>query len=51
MSAARTIPKTGNLKYALSATDACITEIRPGERVTVECEINCNEGLISSTAS
>ena len=49
--AARIIPKAGNLKYALSATDACVTEIRPGEHVTVECEINCNEGLISSTAS
>lgn len=51
MGAVRTIPKTGNLKYALSATDACVTEIRPGEHVIVECEINCNEGLISSTAS
>ena len=51
MGAARTIPKAGNLKYALSATDACVTDIQPGEHVTVECEINCNEGLISSTAS
>ena len=46
-----TIPKAGNLKYALSATDSCVGDIRPGERVTVECEINCNAGLITSTAS
>lgn len=51
MDAACTIPKVGNLKYAPSATDACVAEIRPGEHVTVECEINCNEGLISATAS
>lgn len=51
MAGRRTIPKAGNLKYALSATDTCVTEIRPGEPVTVECEINCNEGLISSTDS
>lgn len=47
----RRIPKDGNLKYALSATDACVDEIRPGERVTVECEINCNAGLIEDTSS
>ena len=51
MDALRTIPKQGNLKYALSATDECVTEIVPGEQVTVECEINCNEGLITSTQS
>jgi amidase len=51
MDETRTIPKAGHLKYALSATDTCIDEIRPGEQVTVECEINCNEGLITSTAS
>jgi amidase len=47
----RTIPKQGNLKYALSATDACVEAIAPGETVRVECEINCNGGLITSTAS
>jgi len=51
MDETRTIPKAGHLKYALSATDTCIGDIRPGEQVTVECEINCNEGLITSTAS
>jgi amidase len=47
----RTIPKQGNLKYALSATDAPIAEIAPGEVVRVECEINCNAGRITSTGS
>ena len=51
MDGIRVIPKAGNLKYALSATDACTGDIQPGEQVTVECEINCNEGLITSTAS
>jgi len=51
MDASRTILKAGNLKYALSAHDPCVAEIKPGETVTVECEINCNEGLITSTTS
>lgn len=51
MASLRRVPKDGNLKYALSATDACIDEIRPGERVTVECEINCNAGLITDISS
>lgn len=47
----RRISKHGNLKYALSATDTPIAEIQPGETVEVECEINCNAGVITSTAS
>jgi acetamidase/formamidase len=44
----RTIPKEGNLKYALGAGDAFIGEVAPGETFTVECEINCNAGVITS---
>jgi acetamidase/formamidase len=47
----RLVRKEGNLKFALSATDPCVDEIRPGERIEIECEINCNAGVISSTAS
>jgi amidase len=47
----RRLPKDGNLKYALSATDAPVDTIRPGEVVDVECEINCNGGVITSTES
>ena len=47
----RTITKSGHLKYALSASDAPVEEIAPGEVVRVECEINCNDGLITSTDS
>jgi len=47
----RKIAKDGNLKYALSSTDECIAEIQPGESIEVECEINCNAGVITSTAS
>jgi amidase len=48
---ARLIRKEGNLKYALSASDACIDEIRPGEEIEIECEINCNAGVITSLDS
>jgi acetamidase/formamidase len=47
----RLIAKDGNLKYALSAHDAPIGEIAPGETVRVECEINCNAGIVTSTES
>jgi amidase len=47
----RRLPKEGNLKYALSATDVPVDTIAPGEIVQVECEINCNGGLITSTES
>lgn len=47
----RTIPKESNLKYALSAADAPVDTIAPGEVVRVECEINCNAGIITSTES
>lgn len=47
----RLIPKEGNLKYALSATDSCVAEIEPGERIQIECEINCNAGVITSLDS
>lgn len=49
--ATRTVTKDGHLKYALSATDAPIGTISPGETVRVECEINCNGGVITSTGS
>jgi amidase len=48
---ARLIGKEGNLKYALSASDTCIDEIRPGEEIEIECEINCNAGVITSLDS
>jgi len=47
----RTITKEGNLKYALSSTDACIEQISPDELIRIECEINCNAGVITSTKS
>jgi len=47
----RRISKHENLKFALSSTDECIAEIRPGEVIEVECEINCNAGVITSTRS
>lgn len=47
----RTITKEGNLKYALSSTDACIEQINPDELIRIECEINCNAGVITSTKS
>jgi amidase len=43
----RRLPKEGNLKYALSATDVPVETIAPGEIVQVECEINCNGGVIT----
>ena len=47
----RIIPKDGNLKYALSAADPCVAAISPGERIQIECEINCNAGVITSLDS
>jgi len=47
----RVISKSGNLKYALAAGEACFDEITPGEVVTVECEINCNADVITSLES
>jgi amidase len=47
----RLIPKNGNLKYALASGERCIETIRPGEMIEVECEINCNAGVITSTES
>ena len=47
----RTITKQGRLKYALSSDDACVEEISPGETIRIECEINCNAGVITSTQS
>ena len=45
---AQTVAKEGNLKYALSANDPFIAEVRPGEVFEVEAEINCNAGVITS---
>jgi acetamidase/formamidase len=42
------IPKSGNLKYALGAADPFVGKVRPGELFEVECEINCNGGVITS---
>jgi acetamidase/formamidase len=47
----RLIKKQGNLKYALAQGDATIEEIFPGERIEIECEINCNAGVITSLDS
>ena len=47
----RQLPKEGNLKYALSAIDVPVDTIAPGEMVQVECEINCNGGVITSKES
>ena len=47
----RTIVKEGRLKYALSATDICVERIEPGETIRIECEINCNAGVITGLDS
>ena len=47
----RTIRKDGNLKYALTSGEPTVETIRPGETVRVECEINCNAGVITATTS
>lgn len=46
--APRVIAKEGNLKYALGSSDPFIAEVQPGELFTVESEINCNAGVITS---
>ena len=46
--ASQTVHKEGNLKYALSANDPFVAEVRPGEVFEVEAEINCNAGVITS---
>src|ERR1041384_7074297 len=38
--------KTGNIKYALSANDAFVASVEPGETFVVECAINANDGTI-----
>jgi acetamidase/formamidase len=48
---ARVIHKHGNLKFALASGEKCVETIRPGEMIEIECEINCNDGVITSTAS
>jgi acetamidase/formamidase len=47
----RIIEKAGHLKYALAAGEACVASIEPGEAIRVECEINCNAGVITSLDS
>src|SRR3954451_16288542 len=42
------IPRAGNLKYALGPGEPFIGEIEPGKPFEVECEINCNGGVITS---
>jgi acetamidase/formamidase len=40
------IEKTGNIKYALSGSDAFIASVGEGETFIVECAINVNDGTI-----
>lgn len=40
------VAKEGNIKYALSAADAFIARVAPGETFVVECAINANDGTI-----
>ena len=47
----RRITKEGHLKFALSHDDACVDEIAPGEAIEIECEINCNAGVITGLES
>ena len=39
--------KKDNIKYALSANDAFIGAVEPGEIFEVECAININDGVIT----
>jgi amidase len=41
------ITKNNNIKYALSANDASIGAVEPGEIFEVECAININDGVIT----
>jgi amidase len=43
----KTITKKDNIKYALSANDAFIGAVEPGEVFEVECAININDGVIT----
>jgi acetamidase/formamidase len=45
------IVKKENLKYLISSGDRFVAEIEPEESVEVECEINCNGGVITGPAS
>ncbi|WP_018388840.1 acetamidase/formamidase family protein [Ancylobacter sp. FA202] len=40
------VSKAGNIKYALSANDAFVAAVSPGETFVVECAINANDGTI-----
>jgi len=42
------VPRAGNLKYALGPGEPFVGEIEPGPPFEVECEINCNAGVITS---
>ena len=41
------ITKKDNIKYALSANDAFVGAVEPGEIFEVECAININDGVIT----
>ena len=41
------IAKKDNIKYALSANDAFVGAVEPGEIFEVECAININDGVIT----
>jgi len=47
----RTIAKQDNLKYQIGSGDPFIAEIVPGESVRIECEVNCNGGIITDSRS
>lgn len=42
----QSVLKAGNIKYALSASDAFVASVEPGETFVVECAINANDGTI-----
>lgn len=42
------IPRAGNLKYALGSGAPFVGEVLPGRPFEIECEINCNGGVITS---
>ena len=43
----KNITKKDNIKYALSANDAFVGAVEPGEIFRVECAININDGVIT----
>jgi amidase len=50
MVAQKTIKKE-NLKFLLTTTDTFVDHIEIGDEVAIECEINCNGGILTSVDS